>query len=264
MKKYLSIITFIVFLTSCTDNHSNTKKLSLQDSMELKKTSDKLVDFFLKYKVYDANSVKEDMLLQDRQNALKIMIDTIGVFNNLEATIYDIKIENVDTNRKFLSYMLSIFDTHSETEAWEDSTYIGFIELVCVHFIKGNDYYFMKKIAEMPEFSTVYVDGFFAVDNKTNTPKMFDEISQLIHPTYFFHTTDISTKELSPISKNLKEAILAGRKVFDYTFMGKGEFDKKTNDNFVKDFKKSKTGLDKKDSLYLIRYMNEIMMDSPY
>lgn len=57
---------------------------------------------------------------------------------------------------------------------------------------------------------------------------------------------------------------MAGHKVFDYTFMGKGEFNKNINDKLIKDFEQAKSGLDKEDSLYLIRYMNEIMLDSPY
>ena len=95
-------------------------------------------------------------------------------------------------------------------------------------------------------------------------PKLLYSTSQLIHPSYIFHVTDISTKELSPISNNLKGAILAGRKLFDYTFMGKGNFDKKTNDELDQKFGQAKTGLNQKDSLYLIRYMNGIMLDSPY
>nr|DAT85337.1 MAG TPA: hypothetical protein [Caudoviricetes sp.] len=260
------IILAIVFLFATYSCNTKQKNQSVftTDSMQVLSPSDNLVNFFLRYKSYDANEVKEQMLIEQRNNELKKIIDSVGVFNNLKAVIYDIKVRNVNKNEKCLSYKLSIFDTLSKTEAWEDSIYMGFIELGCTHMIKGKDNYFMKRFSEIPEFGTVYVDGIFAVDNKTNMPKMFDETSQLIHPIYFFHTTDISTKELSLISKKLQKAILAGHKVFDYTFMGKGEFNKNINDKLIKDFEQAKSGLDKEDSLYLIRYMNEIMLDSPY
>lgn len=245
-------------------NTKQEKSITTSDSTQVLSPSENLVRFFLKYKSYDANEVKEQMLIEKRDAELKNMMDSVGVFNNLEASINDINVQNLDNSIKLLSYTLSIFDTQSETEAWEDSTYLGFIELGCTHLIKEKDNYFLERIAEIPDFSNVYIDGIFAVDNKTNTPKLLDDVSQLIHPSYIFHVTDISTKELNPISNNLKDAILAGRKVFDYTFMGKGNFDKKTNDELVKKFEQAKTGLNQKDSLYLIRYMNEIMLDSPY
>lgn len=264
MKKIFIVLVIMCLASVYSCNTKQEKSITTSDSTQVLSPSENLVRFFLKYKSYDANEVKEQMLIEKRDAELKNMMDSVGVFNNLEASINDINVQNLDNSIKLLSYTLSIFDTQSETEAWEDSTYLGFIELGCTHLIKEKDNYFLERIAEIPDFSNVYIDGIFAVDNKTNTPKLLDDVSQLIHPSYIFHVTDISTKELNPISNNLKDAILAGRKVFDYTFMGKGNFDKKTNDELVKKFEQAKTGLNQKDSLYLIRYMNEIMLDSPY
>lgn len=264
MKKIFIVLVIMCLASVYSCNTKQGKSITTSDSTQVLSPSENLVRFFLKYKSYDANEVKEQMLIEKRDAELKNMMDSVGVFNNLEASINDINVQNLDNGIKLLSYTLSIFDTQSETEAWEDSTYMGFIELRCTHLIKGKDNYFLGKIAEIPDFSNVYIDGIFAIDNKTNMPKLLYSTSQLIHPSYIFHVTDISTKELSPISNNLKGAILAGRKLFDYTFMGKGNFDKKTNDELDQKFGQAKTGLNQKDSLYLIRYMNGIMLDSPY
>lgn len=264
MKNIFIVLVIMCLASVYSCNNKQEKNISTSDSTQVLSPSQNLVRFFLKYKSYDANEIKEQMLIEKRNIELKKIMDSVGIFNNLEASIHDIKVQNINNGVKFLSYTLSIFDTQSKTEAWEDSTYLGFIELGCTHLIKGKDNYFLERIAEIPDFSNVYIDGIFAVDNRTNIPKLLDNVSQLIHPSYIFHVTDISTKELNPISNNLKEAILAGRKVFDYTFMGKGAFDKKTSNEFVKKFEQAKAGLNQKDSIYLIRYMNEIMLDSPY
>lgn len=264
MGKLFVVLAIICLSSVCACTNKRGENAFAVENAQILSPSEKLVRFFLKYKFYDANEIKEQMLIEKRNDELKKLMDSVGIFNNIEAYIYDIKVRNVNEKIKNLSYTLSIFDTQSETEAWEDSIYTGFIELKCAHTMQEGDNYLIEKIANIPNFSTVYIDGIFAVDNKTNKPKMLEETSQLIHPTYSFHTTDISANELDSISKSLQDAILAGHKVFDYTFMGKGDFDKKINDNLVEKFNAAKTGLNPKDSLYLIRYMKGIMLDSSF
>lgn len=73
MKKIFIVLVIMCLASVYSCNTKQEKSITTSDSTQVLSPSENLVRFFLKYKSYDANEVKEQMLIEKRDAELKNM-----------------------------------------------------------------------------------------------------------------------------------------------------------------------------------------------
>lgn len=251
MKHYLFLLVAILLLVSCKMPQQHKPKESNPMVELLKSYNDKQYDY--------PNDIAKKEALQNREDSLKQLQDSLCIFTNIKGSINDISSEESEDGKSIvLSYDIKIApDKYFEVT-------LNCTRIISKDSLENDSIY--KFVKAQDEFSQVYVDGILAISHAENKffydPLNYDRELAFSYPKYVFNVVDIRAKE-STLSKNLMTSIKLFKDSYDYLLkdMRHEVYKKSIFDEKTAKCNKSADLLTKPEFNYLGRYIEACMMD---
>ena len=250
MKQTILIAALAVVLIGCT--HQPTRYSATQS----RTATDDLIEFFDSY--WDksctvGNELQKSELFDQQQRDLMKLMDSVAIFQGLSG-----KISNIRKIKETKNTVLVSYDIDVENK----SNSIVSLSLTCYNTFKDkkNDSLYMS-IVSIPDNSTVYFDGVFAVDDETNLPEYrnFGYYLSFSSQDYVFNVVNISKEKTDTLSPALIDALRAARQSVMYIRQNPDKARSTISNNYKKEFDKAEAKLTDKEKAYLKRYMVAVM-----
>ncbi len=251
MKQLTLIAALTVILAGCTHQQSRYSQTSPETA------TDKLLGFFDEYyeKSYDArNEIQESELFDQQQQELMKLMDSVAIFQGLSGEVSNIRKISEAKNSVTVAYNIDVE---------KDKNNKASLHLTCFNtFTDARSDSLYTAISSIPNYSTVYFDGVFAVDYKTNLPQYRDFGSLSFYSQYYvFNVTNISEEKTDPLSPALIDALHKARQSIMYIMRNPNMANSATAIKQKKEFDKAETKLTDEEKAYLKRYMQAMVLN---
>ena len=219
--------------------------------------TNELIGFFNNYKDKShsvGNEIQKSELFDQQQHDLMKLMDSVSIFQGLSGEISNIRKIKETKNTVLVSY---------DIDVESNSNSIVTLHLTCYNTFTDakNDSLYMS-IVSIPDNSTVYFDGVFAVDYETNLPKYRDSgFVSFYSQDYVFNVINISEEKTDTLSPALIDALRAARQDVMYIMRNPNMINSETEIKLKKEFDKAEVKLTDKERTYLKKYMQAMVLD---
>lgn len=250
MKHVILIAALVILLAGCTHQQTRYTQTAPQT------TTGELLGFFDSYydKSYTArNEIQKSELFDQQQRDLMKLMDSVAIFQGLSGKISNIRKIKETKNTVLVSYDIDVENKSNSIVSLSLTCYNTFADA-------KNDSLYMS-IVSIPDNSTVYFDGVFAVDDETNLPEYrnFGYYLSFSSQDYVFNVVNISKEKTDTLSPALIDALRAARQSVMYIRQNPDKARSTISNNYKKEFDKAEAKLTDKEKAYLKRYMVAVM-----